>query len=65
MIRITTNVAAIINKDYTVTDEITISPEDFHIEIGDYKTTEPIPYSVLEETLKDLISNWNQKQKEK
>lgn len=38
---------------------------DLHIEIGDYKTIKPIPYSILEETLKNLISNWNQKQKEK
>ena len=45
--------------------EICIGKEDFHIEIGDYRTIEPIPYSVLEETLRNLISNWNQKQKEK
>lgn len=34
------------------------------LEIGEYKTVEPIPYSVLEQGIKDLISNWNQKQKE-
>ena len=33
------------------------------IEIGEYKTISPIPYDALEEYLKDVISNWNQKQK--
>lgn len=33
------------------------------IEIGEYKTISPIPYDVLEVYLKDVISNWNQKQK--
>ncbi len=34
-----------------------------NIRIGDYMTVAPIPYDVLEEYLKDIISNWNQKQK--
>lgn len=34
-----------------------------NITIEDYKTISPIPYDALEEYLKDVISNWNQKQK--
>lgn len=36
---------------------------EINITIEDYKTVSPIPYDVLEEYLKDVISNWNQKQK--
>ena len=70
-INIKTNIHSITTIDTEDIDanilvkEICIDKEDYHIEIGDYKTIEPIPYSILEETLKDLISNWNQKQKEK
>jgi hypothetical protein len=34
-----------------------------NIRIGEYITIAAIPYDVLEEYLKDIISNWNQKQK--
>jgi hypothetical protein len=34
------------------------------LKIDEYKTITPIPYEILEQELKNLISNWNQKQKE-
>ena len=53
------------NKDTIIRNTSCDKHSKIELEIGDYKTIEPIPYSVLEETLKDLISNWNQKNKEK
>lgn len=34
-----------------------------HIIMDEYETISPIPYDALEDYLKDVISNWNQKQK--
>lgn len=53
------------NKDTIIRNTSCDKHSKIELEIGEYKTIKPIPYSVLEETLKNLISNWNQKQKEK
>jgi len=53
------------NKDHIIKNTSYDKHSKIELEINEYKTVEPIPYSVLEQGMKDIISNWNQKQKDK